>query len=144
MRTLVAILCLLSAACGNAMDLGTAEVLVREAAELERSGDPVGSYRKYKLVEGTYETNDELRSEAWDGAQRTRAQAEKMAVEITKALNSYRSVHGFYPSKLADVATMLPAEIARVLNRFQAYESADGSMIAKASLNGHSFDLRNR
>ena len=86
------------------MNRETAERLVQEAADLERSGDPVASYRRYKLVEGTYETNNDLRSAAYDGAQRTRTDAETMARDITDALKRYRQDRGTYPSALADIA----------------------------------------
>lgn len=139
----ILIIAIILAGCGRGMDRHSAERFLQQAAALEESGNPVAAYRIYKLVEGTYETNDALRSDAWDGAQRTRAEAENMEREITDALVRYHDAHGAYPAKLADVAPMLPERLVRVLPEFHIYENKkDGSMRAQANLIMLHFNLR--
>lgn len=129
--------------CGTGINREAAERLMQEASTLEREGRPVTAYRKYKLVDGLYKTNDELRSTAWAGAQRTRMVADRIAAEVTETIKKYYQENGHYPLELKDISPMLPKKAVNILNEFHLYKQADGSVIAEASLAGHSFDLHN-
>ena len=140
---IIALILIFLVGCGSGLNKEAAERLIHEASALESEGRPVAAYRKYKLVEGQYETNDELRSIAWDGAQRTRMAADMIAAEITEVIKKYYQQNGYYPSRLVDIVPMLPEKTVDILGEFHLYKQAEGSVIAEASFLVRRFDLHN-
>jgi hypothetical protein len=127
---LISALLALLTACESGMDDDTAARLMQEASTLERSGQVVLAYRRYKLVEGYYSSDGEINKSAWDGAQRTRVQAEAMQYEIERALDSYKKEHGAYPKILKEVAPYISNRTFASLNSFSYGKREDGSATA--------------
>jgi hypothetical protein len=124
--TICAVVLLLFAGCSSPQPLSRDEAItiLNDARNHENQNDLSKAYFAFKRAEGRYESNDDVRQMARDGAQHLRIRLETQRTEVESQLANYHAANGRFPQSLMEIEkTLSPATRASLPNLRYAHES---------------------